>query len=256
MKQDIRDLFEKEGFPKKKLPDSHRDEFLEKLNTRPSKKRNYALIFKIAASVILLLTTTFLIKKDNTLLPIETNVLATPKPKDSTLFNQQELIQKKANKNRVVLEEDAPKNTFPPQSKSIIINYNETNIEKSQHINNKQLEIFQPETDEGIKTLVINKTVETETASNNKIMVNSDALLYSVTHTSNEILDYYKANNLTRESVLVALENELKKSDLDIDANSLLTEIELGMKKYSFKEKLMATIKMKIKELSNTIVNN
>lgn len=57
MKKDIRDLFESEdGDSKKKLPDSHRDEFYKKLKaSRPSRTKsvNTFYIIKIAAALFL-----------------------------------------------------------------------------------------------------------------------------------------------------------------------------------------------------------
>lgn len=59
MKQDIRELFKNEEFSKKKLPESHKEEFLEKLkkieNKKPQKNKGTSFL-KIAAIVVLLLS--------------------------------------------------------------------------------------------------------------------------------------------------------------------------------------------------------
>lgn len=58
MKQDIRDLFKQKSLPKKKLPDFHEDDFLEKLTTFNQKKKSktFSPILKIAASIALILS--------------------------------------------------------------------------------------------------------------------------------------------------------------------------------------------------------
>ena len=99
-------------------------------------------------------------------------------------------------------------------------------------------------------------TLKIASTNNESIKVNSDALLFSITHSKEEILAYYKENELTRESVLKNIEYELTNSNIAINAEDLLIEIESGLTKKSFKEKLLARIKLKIKELSNTIVTN
>ena len=62
MKQDIRDLFNHNELPKKKLPESHKQEFLEKLQgleiKRPTKKK-LPFLLKIAASIVLLLSLSY-----------------------------------------------------------------------------------------------------------------------------------------------------------------------------------------------------
>jgi len=58
MKRDIRELFKNEEFPKKKLPNFHEEEFLgklEKLNKK-EKSKPFVQIFKIAASIVLILS--------------------------------------------------------------------------------------------------------------------------------------------------------------------------------------------------------
>jgi hypothetical protein len=59
MKQDIRDLFKLEELSKKKLPESHEEEFLEKLQkikrSKPKKKKA-DLLLKVAASIVLLIS--------------------------------------------------------------------------------------------------------------------------------------------------------------------------------------------------------
>jgi CHASE3 domain sensor protein len=64
MQKDIRNLFKDEDDTGKKLPESHREEFLEKLKTsKPEKEKaiNYKLIYKIAAMMVLFFATGFVV---------------------------------------------------------------------------------------------------------------------------------------------------------------------------------------------------
>ncbi|MFY0628810.1 MAG: hypothetical protein JXR05_00435 [Flavobacteriaceae bacterium] len=57
MKQDIRDLFKNEELSKKKLPESHKEEFLEKLQkikNKPPQRKKRVSFLRIAAFVVLL----------------------------------------------------------------------------------------------------------------------------------------------------------------------------------------------------------
>lgn len=74
MKRDIREFFKDEEFPKKKLPNFHEGEFLgklEKLNKK-EKPKPFLHFFKIAASIVLMLSVSYYflqtkteIKKEN-----------------------------------------------------------------------------------------------------------------------------------------------------------------------------------------------
>lgn len=61
MKQDIRDLFKQKSLPKKKLPDFHEDDFLEKLTTFNQKKKSkvFLPILKIAAAIVLIFSVSY-----------------------------------------------------------------------------------------------------------------------------------------------------------------------------------------------------
>jgi hypothetical protein len=61
MKQDIRDLFKQKSLPKKKLPNFHEDDFLDKLTIFNQKKKSkvFLPILKIAASIVLILSVSY-----------------------------------------------------------------------------------------------------------------------------------------------------------------------------------------------------
>ena len=80
----------------------------------------------------------------------------------------------------------------------------------------------------------IAKTSKKKTPS--RISVNSEALLYSVTHTEEEVIAYYKTHKIDREDVLNSIKLQLKKSNLKIDARTILADVERDIDDASFKE--------------------
>lgn len=68
MKQDIRDLFEKDTLSKKKLPTSHEQDFLRKLKrTDPlqSRKKKIGSFLKVAATIALMISVGYYINKEH-----------------------------------------------------------------------------------------------------------------------------------------------------------------------------------------------
>lgn len=91
MKQDIRDLFKEGTVSKNKLPDTHRQEFYQKLKaSRPTKHtlvNTNAYVFKIAATLVFIVTLSFTLF---TIIKNNTNDIA-----DKTLLEQQiETVEK------------------------------------------------------------------------------------------------------------------------------------------------------------------
>ncbi|MDT7831895.1 hypothetical protein RQM59_05855 [Flavobacteriaceae bacterium S356] len=91
--------------------------------------------------------------------------------------------------------------------------------------------------------------------STSRISVNSDALLYSVTHTEKEVIAYYRAHKLDREDVLKSIKLQLKKSNLKIDARAILADVERDIDDASFKENFMKIIKKRVSDLATAIAS-
>lgn len=100
-----------------------------------------------------------------------------------------------------------------------------------------------------------NATKAIKTKSTSRISVNSQALLYSVTHTEEEVLAYYKAHKIDRQDVLNSIEKQLKKSNLKIDARTILADVERDIDDASFKENFMKIIKKRVSDLATAIAS-
>ncbi|WP_281979314.1 hypothetical protein [Tenacibaculum mesophilum] len=90
---------------------------------------------------------------------------------------------------------------------------------------------------------------------NSRVKVNSDDLLFSVTHTPNEIKEYYAKHKLKREDVLKAIEDELKESNLKIDPSIILAEVERTIDDEEFKGDFMQKLKSRISDIAVAIVD-
>ena len=87
------------------------------------------------------------------------------------------------------------------------------------------------------------------------IKIDSDALLYSVTHSKEEVQAYYAKYDVNRSSVLDTIRNQLKNANLKIDANAILTSVEKTIDEETFKRSFMQVVKGKITGLASAISN-
>lgn len=101
----------------------------------------------------------------------------------------------------------------------------------------------------------LDKTKANKKINTSRISVNSEALLYSVTHTEAEVIAYYRAYKLDREDVLKSIELQLKKSNLKIDARTILADVERDIDDASFKENFMKIIKKRVSDLATAIAS-
>ncbi|KAF9657880.1 hypothetical protein ABHQ57_09040 [Tenacibaculum sp. ZH5_bin.1] len=90
---------------------------------------------------------------------------------------------------------------------------------------------------------------------NSRVKVNSDDLLFSVTHTPNEVKEYYAKHKLKREDVLKAIEDELKESNLKIDPSIILAKVERTIDDEEFKGDFMQKLKSRISDIAVAIVD-
>lgn len=259
MEQDIRDLFKNEKLHKKKLPESHRDEFFEKLqqqNAENPKKRKFYVVLKVAVSIAILISLAYIFNGNDKISTLD------------IVEEKTDTIDTKFKKKFVVIEpEDVI--VFEEVDRGFT---NSGLVEKEQLYGKKErtkvqiVSLVKPEITHirGLEELsfqIMDLEFKASSATinegdTNRIKVNSDALLYSIYHTPKEVLAYYKENDLTRESVLLAIEVEIENSNLEVDANDLLAEIELGLRRNYFRRNLLDKIELKLKDLSEALANN
>jgi len=90
---------------------------------------------------------------------------------------------------------------------------------------------------------------------NSRIKINSDDLLYAVTHSSTEVKQYYAKHNLTRDYVLKTIKSELQKSNIKINPNTILAEVERTIGEEDFQNNFMKSLKTKISNIATVIAS-
>jgi hypothetical protein len=88
-----------------------------------------------------------------------------------------------------------------------------------------------------------------------RITINSDALLYAVSNPDKDISEYYKKYDINRADVLNNIKNELKKFNLKVDAQTILADVEKTIDEETFKKSFMQVVKGKITGLASAFAN-
>lgn len=88
-----------------------------------------------------------------------------------------------------------------------------------------------------------------------RIKINSDDLLFAVTHSSQEVKDYYAKHNINRKEVLKTIKDELKKSSIIINPETILAEVERTIDNDDFQNNFMKSLKTKISNIATVIAS-
>ncbi|QTE23084.1 hypothetical protein [Polaribacter cellanae] len=91
--------------------------------------------------------------------------------------------------------------------------------------------------------------------TNSRIKVSSEDLLYAVTHSESEVKRYYAKYNVTKEDVLKTIKSELKKSNLKVNPETILAEVERNIGEDTFQNNFLNTLKNKIANIAIAIAN-
>ncbi|RSC93169.1 hypothetical protein [Tenacibaculum singaporense] len=222
-------------------------------NQEATKKRNWFLYLGYAASLALLISfgVIYFIDSDSKT-PIEEVIVNTSI--DTLKINNKGIEEFIKNTDEAVVELEKKKQEKQLQNKKKTITETKTPILKEEkvfkNIQNQEL----PREEEVVAKL--DKPIVTKKKEfNSRIKVNSDDLLFSVTHTPNEVKEYYAKHKLKREDVLKTIEDELKKSNLKIDPNTILAEVERTIDDEEYKGDFMQKLKSKISDIAVAIVD-
>lgn len=101
----------------------------------------------------------------------------------------------------------------------------------------------------------IKEVIKPDFNVNSPIKVSSDALLYAVTHQNQDVKEYYKKYLISREQVLKTIEKELQKSNLKIDAKTILAEVEMNLIEESFQNNFLKNVKKRVSDVITLIAN-
>ena len=242
------------------------------------KKRNWFLYVGYAAGIALLFSVGIsFFGEDSEIVP--TKEIIVNAPIDTLQFDDSKLKELVPVEEAIVESENGDKRTKNQDTrqeeinnkKSIVIvnkvkqslNNNKTVIAKNDKpIIKKSIVIPTKENTSKLEGVVIAKVdkiekqnTTLEKASNSRIKVNSEDLLYSVTHTPAEVKAYYAKYNVDREDVLKTIKYELKKSNLKVNPNTILAEVERGIDDDLFQNNFMQKLKLKISDIAVAIAD-
>jgi ABC-type uncharacterized transport system substrate-binding protein len=92
-------------------------------------------------------------------------------------------------------------------------------------------------------------------AINSKIKINANDLLFAVTHTPKEVKAYYAKYNVNREDVLKTIKSELKKSNLKVNPETILAEVERTIDDDVFQNNFLKSLKNKVSDIASAIAS-
>lgn len=130
---------------------------------------------------------------------------------------------------------------------------------------NKELEIVQvnkkiepvKNTSEVVAITSENKNVEStaENKTNSRIKVNGDDLLFAVTHSPDEVKEYYANLKMKRSDVLDSIKIKLRRSNLEINPEIILAEVERSIEDDAYQGNFKNNLGRKISDIIVAVAN-
>ncbi len=204
---------------------------------RKSKKKMFFFV-GIAASIAIIFSV-FLKMNTNQIeeipiLPVKNQIIVTAPKKDINTENKTErevnaIIEKKKNQNHteVVIAQKLI------NSKKKINKRVDTGLEKPSKIIEQTFEVKNSDesfasiaSDTPVELKNLDKIIKPVSSDKRRIQVNSDDLLYAVTHSPKEVKEYYANLELNRNDVLDSIKFQLKRTNLKINPELILAEVE------------------------------
>lgn len=100
-----------------------------------------------------------------------------------------------------------------------------------------------------------NKIERLKQNPNVSIKVNSEDLLYAVTNSPEDVKKYYAKYNVNRAGVLKTIQNQLKESNLSVDPNTILAEVERTIDDDVFQNNFMKSLKRRVTDIASAITS-
>ncbi len=267
--KNIRIKFEKRTF---KPSASAWERLSVQLDEQPKKKKKgWFFYISIAASIVLLLSISYTyIFKTNPEKPIKEIIVENPLDTNSVnkkinQFIDEIPVEKAIVKNSRTKEKQ--KESLTKNNRIISVKQQHQKIKETQNssLNNNKTVIAQVVHDKKTTTKLIKKEKFIITTSptnkllkqdpNSRIKINSDDLLYAVTHSAQEVKKYYAKYNVNREDVIKTIKSELKKSNIKVNPNTILAEVERNIGEEDFQNNFMKSLKRKISDIATVIAS-
>ncbi len=236
-------------------------------NQPKQKKRGWFFYIGAAASILLLISVTFMfLNKTHSKEPIEIIVnnpidtitvdkkikeLMNEIPVETVIVKADE-IEEKSIKKKIIPSKESK--LYQPKRK-IIVAKNDTK-KKEENISiakvDKMLTVDDKSSEKNINK-THNKALQQN--PNSSIKINSDDLLYAVTHSAQDVKAYYAKHNLSREDILKTIKSELKKSNIKVNPNTILAEVERTIDDDDFQNNFMKSLKRRVSDIATAIAS-
>lgn len=233
-----------------------------KLDEQPKqKKKGWFFYIGYAASILVIISMGFFIfSKDEIIIKNESIIVEEVLDTVNIIKNienhfNEVPVEKAIVKNEQSIEEKIKKgdNNIP------IKKNNSTKIVQSTIKNNKKTEpSLVNKTTRTVPNVIAKNEVNPGSNFNKEkfsITVNADDLLNSVTNKSSKVETYYANNNISEEELLKAIKSELIKSDLKVNPETILAEVERSINNDVFENNFLKSLKKKISNIATAIAS-
>ena len=236
------------------------------------KKKGWIFYMGAAASVLLLVSVGFLfLNKNEDVAPLE---IIVENPIDTITIDAKidQFINEIPAEEAIVKIDEVEEKQVEVSNKNVVTKMNVIPMkeESKKSINNSIVANIKnnviPTTEKVIETVVAvsedhptkEKTINKEILKqdpNSSIKINSDDLLFAVTHSSTEVKEYYAKLNLTREDVLSTIKNELKNSNIKVSPEAILAEVERTIGEEDFQNNFLQSLKKRVTDIATAIAS-
>lgn len=174
--------------------------------------------------------------------PIEKAIVATEvEEKKERLLEKKQLSNVIAYNKTIVI----PTKEEPQKSKKILATIEEdVQVLDERYFNKKETIVSVKDT----KIIIKEK-------NNSRIKVNAADLLFAVTNTSNEVKETFIKKNVSREELLKTIKNELQKSNLKVNPQTILAEVERTINDDEFENNFLKSLKTRITNIATAIAS-
>ncbi|AQS93240.1 hypothetical protein BXQ17_03730 [Polaribacter sp. BM10] len=232
-----------------------------KLDEEPKqKKKGWFFYIGYAASVIVIISIGFFIFSDEDII-IKNDTIIVEEVIDTVniIKNIEEHFNEiPVEKAIVENEKSIPEKTKKIDNNKRVISSKSTKVAQSNN-KNKKLEKSIVDKTTRTTTVVFAKNEVNPSSDLNKekfsITVNADDLLKSVSTKSKKVEAYYANNNISEEELLKAIKSELIKSDLKVNPETILAEVERSINDDVFENNFLKSLKKKISNIATAIAS-
>ncbi|SDS05316.1 hypothetical protein SAMN05216503_1827 [Polaribacter sp. KT25b] len=218
------------------------------------KKKGWFFYIGVAASILLLISVVFFNKNVET----KPSEIIVDNPIDTTIIDNK--INKIINVipvEKALVKVDEIEEDQKINKDVIAKSYKEMHPKKKNIIakTDDQISITNVDENPSEKSASAIKKVDLQQNPNSRIKINSEDLLYAVTHTPEEVKTYYAKYNLNRDDVLKTIKSELKKSNIKVNPETILAEVERTIDDEDFQNNFMKSLKNKISDIATVIAS-